>query len=107
MAGKQSIFRIYSPGGGPIATAAIDLLTHTDTYTPSSGIWQTVWVENVPDQFATSMTLWTSLSELFVNLTSTNLGVAYDLTVFSAGGGVYAQGSGTTGQVRLWCVMCV
>ena len=32
--GKQRISAIHSPGG--------------DTYTPSSGIWQTVWMENVP-----------------------------------------------------------
>lgn len=33
--GKQRISAISQPGG--------------DTYTPSSGIWQTVWIESVPD----------------------------------------------------------
>lgn len=36
--GKQRISAIPSPGG--------------DTYTPSSGIWQTVWLENVPETCA-------------------------------------------------------
>ena len=38
--GKQRESAIHSPGG--------------DTYTPSSGIWQTVWAENVPSGFAIS-----------------------------------------------------
>ena len=35
--GKQRISAIDSPGG--------------DTYTPSSGIWQTVWLEKAPTQY--------------------------------------------------------
>ena len=46
------------------------------------------------------MTLWTSLDQLFVNLTSTDLGATFDLIVFSSTGGVFAQGSGVTGQAR-------
>jgi beta-galactosidase/beta-glucuronidase len=39
--GKQRISAISSPGG--------------DTYTPSSGIWQTVWLEQVPAEFIESL----------------------------------------------------
>jgi len=41
--GKQRISAMYNPGG--------------DTYTPSSGIWQTVWVEAVPPEYIESLTI--------------------------------------------------
>lgn len=41
--GKQRISAIKNPGG--------------DTYTPSSGIWQTVWLENVPSIYISSVTI--------------------------------------------------
>jgi hypothetical protein len=39
--GKQRISAISDPGG--------------DTYTPSSGIWQTVWLEQVPASYVDSV----------------------------------------------------
>lgn len=39
--GKQRISAIVNPGG--------------DTYTPSSGIWQTVWLEQVPTTYVTGI----------------------------------------------------
>eukprot|EP01116_Phalansterium_solitarium_P001107 TRINITY_DN10887_c0_g1_i1.p1 TRINITY_DN10887_c0_g1~~TRINITY_DN10887_c0_g1_i1.p1 ORF type:complete len:694 (-),score=219.41 TRINITY_DN10887_c0_g1_i1:208-2289(-) len=39
--GKQRISAMTNPGG--------------DVYTPSSGIWQTVWLENVPEQYIGSV----------------------------------------------------
>jgi hypothetical protein len=39
--GKQRISAINNPGG--------------DTYTPSSGIWQTVWLENVPTEYISNI----------------------------------------------------
>ena len=39
--GKQRISAIDSPGG--------------DTYTPSSGIWQTVWLEAVPATYISAL----------------------------------------------------
>ena len=85
LAGKQSVYRMYSPGG--------------DTYTPSSGIWQTVWVENVPQDYLTNILQWTSLDELFLNVTSTTPGTAFSVQVFNANGSVFATGSGITGAV--------
>jgi beta-galactosidase/beta-glucuronidase len=41
--GKQRISAISSPGG--------------DTYTPSSGIWQTVWLESVPASYVTNLVI--------------------------------------------------
>merc|ERR1712159_37118 len=41
--GKQRISAIDSPGG--------------DTYTPSSGIWQTVWLEAGPDLYVKELTI--------------------------------------------------
>merc|ERR1719329_1096474 len=39
--GKQRISAIDSPGG--------------DTYTPNSGIWQTIWLEGVPDAYISGL----------------------------------------------------
>ena len=41
--GKQNSYSIHSPGGGQ--------------YTPSSGIWQTVWLEAVPATFISALSL--------------------------------------------------
>mmetsp|Transcript_54938 Transcript_54938/g.117913 ORF Transcript_54938/g.117913 Transcript_54938/m.117913 type:complete len:660 (+) Transcript_54938:87-2066(+) len=41
--GKQRISAIDKPGG--------------DTYTPSSGIWQTVWLERVPESYIRALTI--------------------------------------------------
>ena len=52
--GKQRISAIDSPGG--------------DTYTPSSGIWQTVWLEQVPHTFIESLDInQASTSEVVVS----------------------------------------
>ena len=58
--GKQRVSAIHSPGG--------------DTYTPTSGIWQTVWMENVPSAI--------SISSLAIRADMTTL----HLTVSTAGG---------------------
>ena len=41
--GKQRVSAISNPGG--------------DTYTPSSGIWQTVWMESVPPTYIESVNI--------------------------------------------------
>ncbi len=55
--GKQRISAITKPGG--------------DTYTPSSGIWQTVWLERVSDprMYIASYRVWPTLSSVTVNVT--------------------------------------
>ncbi len=39
-------------------------------YTPVSGIWQTVWMENVPDNYIREIKMTPSLKEVFVELTT-------------------------------------
>lgn len=59
-----------------------------------------MWVENVPAEYITDLQLWTSLTELSVNLTSTAAnGTAYSLMVYDNNGDVFASGNGVTGQV--------
>jgi hypothetical protein len=58
--GKQRISAIPSPGG--------------DTYTPSSGIWQTVWAENVPQQYVSALRFDADLSTLHLNVSATSAG---------------------------------
>jgi beta-galactosidase/beta-glucuronidase len=48
--GKQHVEAMYAPGG--------------DTYTPTSGIWQTVWLERVPSTYITSLDLKADMSGL-------------------------------------------
>jgi len=50
--GKQRIGAISSPGG--------------DTYTPSSGIWQTVWLEKVADAYVSSLKIDQSFADRVV-----------------------------------------
>ena len=53
--GKQRISAITNPGG--------------DTYTPSSGIWQTVWMENVPTALhISSLKLRGSMEHLYITV---------------------------------------
>jgi len=82
--GKQRISAIDSPGG--------------DTYTPSSGIWQTVWLEQVPDVYISDLRLNYDLTSVSVNTivwSSTPQPVKY--TVMD-GTTVVASGSGQSGQ---------
>jgi len=58
--GKQRISAIPSPGG--------------DTYTPSSGIWQTAWLETVPNYHITNLRLRGDLTNLYITVfTSPNV----------------------------------
>jgi len=50
--GKQRISAINDPGG--------------DTYTPSSGIWQTVWLESVPKDYVQSLRIVADMKSLSV-----------------------------------------
>jgi hypothetical protein len=86
--GKQRISAMSSPGG--------------DTYTPSSGIWQTVWLEAVPETFVESLTVdQASLTELKVagvvgGSGSGTISVKYEV-LGSDGKTVIASGSGAAG----------
>jgi len=53
--GKQRISAIDSPGG--------------DTYTPSSGIWQTVWFEQVPNTYISALRLGCDLASVTITAT--------------------------------------
>eukprot|EP01047_Picozoa_sp_COSAG01_P028567 COSAG01_NODE_1924_length_8886_cov_6.780699_5_plen_473_part_00 len=76
--GKQRVRSITSPGG--------------DHYTPSSGIWQTVWLESVPAQHIVSLKTRADLSHLHLLVNASD---AADFTV--AVTGTRVQASGTAG----------
>lgn len=99
--GKQRITAIDRPGG--------------DTYTPSSGIWQTVWLEAVPAQHIANMKLnQASTSELVVNVTvagaANQAPVVVGFRVTDATGKQVGTASGVSGSsvtiaipsARLW-----
>ena len=44
-----------------------------DTYTPSSGIWQTVWIETVPENYIEDLKISTDLNSATIT-TKTNGG---------------------------------
>ena len=55
--GKQRVSAIESPGG--------------DTYTPNSGIWQTVWFESVPLDYITAVRITPDLTGINVTVNTT------------------------------------
>jgi len=62
--GKQRISALDNPGG--------------DTYTPNSGIWQTVWLEAVPDVYVSSLQIYSSNVSASVKIDA--FGAAQDTT---------------------------
>lgn len=94
--GKQRISAITNPGG--------------DTYTPSSGIWQTVWLESVPSYYITSLVILADSATLTLtaNANSGSGGIV-TATVYNNGAVVQTL-SGASGSVlssvipnpRLW-----
>eukprot|EP01121_Diplochlamys_sp_Union-15-3_P017716 TRINITY_DN6295_c0_g1_i1.p1 TRINITY_DN6295_c0_g1~~TRINITY_DN6295_c0_g1_i1.p1 ORF type:complete len:699 (-),score=142.08 TRINITY_DN6295_c0_g1_i1:105-1982(-) len=83
--GKQRISAIHSPGG--------------DTYTPSSGIWQTVWLENVPEVYIADNKILADTKKVTITTTaapqSQRVPVTYDVL---DGNNVVASGSGISGS---------
>jgi beta-galactosidase/beta-glucuronidase len=82
--GKQRISAIDNPGG--------------DTYTPSSGIWQTVWLEAVPAAYVASLTI-NQHSETAVVVSADVPGETGDVsfTVMDKSGKTVGTGSGKSG----------
>mmetsp|Transcript_86267 Transcript_86267/g.252342 ORF Transcript_86267/g.252342 Transcript_86267/m.252342 type:complete len:642 (+) Transcript_86267:55-1980(+) len=78
--GKQSIGRIDNPGG--------------DTYTPNSGIWQTVWLERVPTSYISKLKI-DQASETTVSVWATLVGGNSFTVDVLDGSRVIARGSGT------------
>ena len=54
--GKQRITAMYRPGG--------------DTYTPVSGIWQSVWMESVPAQYISGLKINADMKKLTITVNS-------------------------------------
>ncbi len=64
--GKQRISARYNPGG--------------DTYTPNSGIWQTVWMESVPDTYIEGLKINADMKQLTITV-NTNVPDGSPVTV--------------------------
>ena len=82
--GKQRISAITDPSG--------------DTYTPSSGIWQTVWVEVVPLQYITALKILTDTQRLTLTVSSAFTGQPFTAVVTGDGGSTQSF-MGTTGNI--------
>ena len=68
-AGKQRVSTIVKPGG--------------DHYTPSSGVWQTVWLEATPSDYISRIDYETTTSSVTVNVaasTSSSRAVTYNVS---------------------------
>jgi len=85
--GKQRISAISSPGG--------------DTYTPSSGIWQTVWLEAVPASYIESLVINQASTSTVIIQTNVagggNTTGTVSYTVKDASGAAVATGSAAAG----------
>ena len=78
--GKQRIAAITNPGG--------------DTYTPSSGIWQTVWMELTPKTFVDSVKILADLTSVTVTVNAAGGASAVSIKVMK-GTEVVATNSGS------------
>ena len=78
--GKQRISAITHPGG--------------DTYTPSSGVWQTVWLENVPTYSISSLAVRGDTANVYLTV---NAGPGTVSGAVSFAGAQVATFSGATG----------
>ena len=82
--GKQRISAIHSPGG--------------DTYTPSSGIWQTVWMENVPTYHIRKLSVRGDMQNIYLTVeTAAGAGAGSVSGSVSFGGVTVAAIAGATG----------
>ena len=82
--GKQRISAIDNPGG--------------DTYTPSSGIWQTVWLEEAPAHYIKNLKIdQASTTAVSVTVEGSGAGSAPVTFTVMDGGKSVATASGTTG----------
>eukprot|EP00040_Diaphanoeca_grandis_P039529 m.259317 g.259317 ORF g.259317 m.259317 type:complete len:721 (-) comp37890_c0_seq1:266-2428(-) len=83
--GKQRISAISSPGG--------------DTYTPSSGIWQTVWLETVPVEYINDITInQASTSEVVVTVDVVGSETSVKFVVTDKTGKVVATATGVAAE---------
>lgn len=83
--GKQRISAIDHPGG--------------DTYTPNSGIWQTVWLENVPKTYISSLKFTPTLNTLTVTAEAAGDAGSGDVTYEAiVAGKTAATGHGKPGE---------
>ena len=81
--GKQRINAILHPSG--------------DTYSPTSGIWGTVWLEELPDNHINSVVLDQTMNSVTVNATASSFTEDIFLTAYDPKGVVVATGKATTG----------
>jgi beta-galactosidase/beta-glucuronidase len=79
--GKQRVGSIAGPGG--------------DHYTPSSGIWQTVWLESVEPEYISSLKIGADEKSLSLEVHSPTAGQKFTVNVMD-GSKVVATGSGMT-----------
>ena len=71
--GKQRAASIAAPG------------TDGEKYTPTSGIWQTVWLEHVPPTFISDLAISANLSTVTVIVSLAGVGLTHDTAItFSA-----------------------
>ena len=98
--GKQRTSAMYSPSG--------------DTYTPSTGIWQTVWVERVPaEKHISNLIIDADTKQLRLNvITSLPDADVVNATVTTTGGRIVTRASGRANlpftvtipaaEIKLW-----
>jgi beta-galactosidase/beta-glucuronidase len=89
--GKQRISARYNPGG--------------DTYTPNSGIWQTVWMESVPDTYIEGLKINADMKQLTITV-NTNVPDGSAVTVQVKDGAAVVATS-TSCKANLPCVVAV
>ena len=102
-AGNELILRVYDPsnlGAQPNGKQRQSAISGPggDTYTPSSGVWQSVWLETVPAYHVSGLRLRGDLENLFLTVEASpaDMSFIFAVEVFFANVSV-ANGTGSAG----------
>jgi len=85
--GKQRISSIDSPGG--------------DQYTPSSGIWQTVWLERVPEKYISSVSIDQASKDTLTVTAAVEGGGDIEFTVLDGSSQIVSQTGSSGSPVKI------
>ncbi|MGN8036162.1 glycoside hydrolase family 2 protein [Chitinophaga sp. 22321] len=99
------LLKVYDPSDRGIGPHGKQVLNPADIYyTPSSGIWQTVWLENVPADYISGITVTPDIDKGMVNITvDAPQGYTVAAVAFKAGteAGKVNGNSGTKLQLKV------
>lgn len=103
---NEMVIKVYDPSDAGIGPRGKQVLNPANIYyTPSSGIWQTVWIETVPTNYTSSLTITPDIDKSVVNVTvnaAANLPVIINVAGKTTKGQANSVISVPLEHVKLW-----